>query len=251
MYVSFLKAFNILLFQVALETCATIVGVHRMKGPGSEKASEQRNHGGKKIFDVLTAILLVGYPIIVYGFIKYFGVRATALFLIVLLIPKMFFIHTHDRKNLWFIVAQIMGISITASLALVYKNLFFLQQLPVLISIMLFCSFGFTLFKPPSMIERFARLVQEDLTEKECSHCRLFTFVWIGFFLVHALIIETIILTAGFDTWTLYTGVLGYIFMGFIFTGEYIVRKKRFGRYNDGLLDRCLRPLLSSPRKTQ
>ncbi len=222
----------------------------RMIKPEPKKAAGQKGLNGKRVFDVLTAILLIGYPLMVYGFLKYFSVRAAAVLLMVLLIPKVFFIRIHDRKNLWFIGVQILIISIPALLALVYRNPFYLQQLPVLISFMLFCSFGFTLLKPPSMIERFARLVQNELTEEECNHCRFFTGVWVGFFLVHALIIETIIITAGIEAWTLYTGVLGYLFMGIIFAVEYIVRKKRFGRYNNSLLDRCLRPLITGFRKS-
>ncbi len=190
------------------------------------------------------AILLIGYPIIVYVVIKYFGVRAAALLLIVLLIPRAIRLKIHNRENLLPILVQVVGVLLLASLTLIFKNPLFLQQLPVLISLFLFCSFGYTLFKQPPMIERFARLVQDDLTRDECAHCRVATYIWLGFFLIHAVIIETLTLVASFDAWTVYTGVLGYIIMGIIFSGEYIVRKKRFGRFNDNLLDRFLQPIL-------
>lgn len=199
---------------------------------------------GKKIFSVLMTILLVGYPIIVYVVIKYLGVRAAALLLITLLVPRAIHLKIYNRKDFLLILIQVVCVLLLASLTLVFKNPLFLQQVPALISLFFFCSFSFTLFKPPPMVERFARLVQDDLTRDERSHCRVVTYIWVGFFLIHAVIIEMLTLVASFDAWTVYTGVLGYILMGIIFSGEYIVRKKRFGRFKNNLLDRCLQHIL-------
>ena len=135
-------------------------------------------------------------------------------------------------------LAQLGAIGALAALALVLDDLRFLQQLPVLINGVLLVSFAATLVRPPSMIERYARLVHDDLTTAERRHCRGVTWVWVGFFAANIVLTELLVLHGSLALWTLWSGGLAYAVIGCLFAGEYVVRKLRFGRLGNGPLDR-------------
>lgn len=94
------------------------------------------------------------------------------------------------------------------------------------------------------MIERFARLLDPDLPDEEVLYCERVTQVWIVFFAFNGIVAEVFVLREDVAGWALFTGLIAYIIMGIIFTVEYIVRKLKFRRFDDHLLDRLLKRLL-------
>jgi uncharacterized membrane protein len=86
--------------------------------------------------------------------------------------------------------------------------------------------FAVTLWKPPSMIERFARVLDPDLPESGVRYTRKVTIVWIGFFALNGAIALWTVLQPGWAAWTLYNGFLSYVAAGLLFVGEYFVRQR-------------------------
>jgi len=85
--------------------------------------------------------------------------------------------------------------------------------------------FALTLYKPPSMIERFARLVDPDLPESGVQWTRKVTMVWCVFFICNAGI-ALITVFASMQLWVLYNGFISYLLIGALLVGEFILRKR-------------------------
>jgi uncharacterized membrane protein len=96
---------------------------------------------------------------------------------------------------------------------------------PVFMNAAALAAFGSTLVKPPSMIERLARLHDPDLPESGVRYTRRVTWTWCGFFVVNGSIALWTALAAGWRTWTLYNGVLAYAAMGALLGGEWVIRQ--------------------------
>ncbi len=105
-----------------------------------------------------------------------------------------------------------------------------LKWYPVFVNGSLLVLFGVTLKRPPSMVERLARLREPELPPHAVEYTRKVTMAWCGFFIVNGTI-AALTATVGTDAqWALYNGGIAYGLMG-VFAGvEYLVRlqvKKR------------------------
>ncbi len=131
-----------------------------------------------------------------------------------------------NRVRFWatagILTALIVALLITGSAGVV-------KLYPVLINLFLLGSFAFTLFRPPSMIFRFARLAKRSLRDdpkrREVeAYCRTVTVVWCCFFFCNACISLITAIWASDLVWTLYNGLISYILIGLLFFGEMGVR---------------------------
>jgi uncharacterized membrane protein len=120
----------------------------------------------------------------------------------------------------------------------------YMLALPVLINAGLFSLFFGSLRSPMPLVERFARMQVNDLSDAERSYCRSVTKLWSVFFVFNGATAAVLAARSSLDAWTLYTGLISYILVGLVGAGEYTVRKYRFGRFGDNLLDRLLRAVL-------
>lgn len=115
-----------------------------------------------------------------------------------------------------------------------------LRLVPVWVNVMLLLSFGHTLWRGPSMIERFARLTAGALNSAQVAHCRQWTVVWVGFFVVNAAIALLTALVGTRFLWAAYNAGLVYALMGLLFAGEFLMRRFRFREYSGQPWDRWL-----------
>lgn len=105
---------------------------------------------------------------------------------------------------------------------------------PVLMNVAMLGVFAWSLVKPPSMIERFARLMEPNLPEEGVRYTRKVTWAWCGFFVVNAAVALWTALAASLEIWAFYNGVLAYVLMGLLLGGEFLVRRIVRGREPDG-----------------
>lgn len=99
-----------------------------------------------------------------------------------------------------------------------------LKAYPILICLGLSVLFGHSLLRPPTVIERIARLRQPDLNAAAIAYLRKVTMVWLCFFVVNAAISGVTAIWGSFEAWTLYNGLISYLLIGTIFAGELLVR---------------------------
>jgi len=114
---------------------------------------------------------------------------------------------------------------ICGGLSLILQNHAWLKLYPVGMSLGALLIFALTLYKPPSMIERFARLVEPDLPASGVEWTRKVTIVWCIFFIFNASIALATVF-APTQIWVIYNGFFSYVLMGLLFLGEFILRKR-------------------------
>ena len=119
----------------------------------------------------------------------------------------------------------------TLGLGALLGNGGFAQLVPVVVNTGLLILFASSLRGPITMVESFARRQDPELSPEKVQYCRAVTIVWCGFFVFNIVVTITLALAAAISWWTLYTGLIAYVAMGALFTGEYVVRKARFRDY--------------------
>src|SRR5690606_34759048 len=93
--------------------------------------------------------------------------------------------------------------------------------LPVLVNLGLLANFAASLRGPVSLVERFARLQEPELPPGGPAYCRKVTVAWCGFFVANAVVCAALAVWAPVSWWMLYTGLIGYLLIGVMFTVEY------------------------------
>ena len=81
-----------------------------------------------------------------------------------------------------------------------------LLSYPVMVNTVLLTLFIYSLKKPPTIIERFARLKYHDLSQTEIRYTRLVTICWCYFFLFNGSIALITCFMDNLAWWTLYNG---------------------------------------------
>lgn len=114
---------------------------------------------------------------------------------------------------------------ICGGLSLILKDHAWLKLYPVGMSLGALLIFALTLLKPPSMIERFARLLEPDLPESGVQWTRKVTIVWCIFFSLNASM-ALLTVFASTQLWVIYNGFISYVLMGILLLGEFILRKR-------------------------
>jgi uncharacterized membrane protein len=174
----------------------------------------------------IRALLFVVYPLVVYVALEYVEAKYLGVALFVLLGLRY-------RKNAGRFAAAFDGVGwivlvLTASFvaAVWWSNDEWLLRLyPALLNLIVLGVFAYTLWHPPSMIERFARLEESVLSADAIRYTRRLTLVWCVFFVCNGLVATYTALFATREVWTLYNGFIAYGLMGALFFGEWLVRR--------------------------
>lgn len=96
---------------------------------------------------------------------------------------------------------------------------------PVVMNLAAASVFAISLARPPSLIERFARIRNQALPEEAVDYCRKLTMVWVGWLVVNAIVAAALGAWASLQIWTLWTGVFSYVGSGGLFLGEVAYRR--------------------------
>ena len=186
-----------------------------------EPAHPEKTAGSFK-FTALTAVLLAAYPVLVYlGLRKGVPPRWIALGLIAVL--GLRWGRTLLRKVPAY--ALIGLLAAFAALAWIWGEASVLYY-PVAVNLTLLSMFGLSLWFPPTVIERLARLRHPDIDERGVLYTRRVTQVWCAFFILNAAAAAATALSGNAALWAFYNGFLVYLLMGLLFAGEWLVRRR-------------------------
>lgn len=169
---------------------------------------------------VLPALLTLLYPLLVFFGMAHFEPRVLALLLLALALLRA----VTSKQRIWQVAT--LGAMVLAGLSLSGNQLLPLKLYPVLVNTLLLAVFGASLIKPPSMIERIARLKTPDLPLAAILYTRKVTMVWCVFFAVNGVIALFTALVASDAVWAFYNGGLAYVLMGLLFAGEWLYRQR-------------------------
>lgn len=178
---------------------------------------------------LLSVLALLAYPLLVFLALEYLQPRLIGALFVGLLLWRQ----RAKGAALWqgLAVAQ-KGVALgllTLSLSVtLFNSELLLKLMPVAISAGMLFLFAFSLHRPPSMIERFARLTRPDLPEDGVRYTRNVTWVWCGFFVLNGSVAAWTAQAASRGAWVLYNGLLSYVLMGCLFAGEWLYRRWRY-----------------------
>lgn len=173
-----------------------------------------------KLLTVLVALATLAYPLVIYLALGRIEPRWMALLLVALALARAWV----TRESFW--LAAAAGAAVLGLASLLGNAVLPLKLYPALVSAVLFAVFAASLVRPPSAIERLARLTDPDLPPAAVAYTRKVTQVWCGFFVLNGAIALATALWASHEAWALYNGLLSYALMGALFGGEWLVRQR-------------------------
>lgn len=190
-----------------------------------------------RIVQIVAALALLLYPFAVYFGLSHWDVRAAALVLLILIAPaaiaRLKKYRASEVRALAFVPLVTVGL---LSLSAALDAAGFILVVPVFVNLGLLATFAPTLRWGPPMIERFARLQEPELSDAKVAWCRLWTFIWCGFFVLNGAVAAALAAFAPLGWWTLYNGLIAYGLICLLFAIEFLLRHWRFGRRpDDGL----------------
>jgi uncharacterized membrane protein len=171
---------------------------------------------------VAFAAVSILYPLIAAVTVRYFGPGWVLLGLFALLAVRSLLGLT--RKVPGGLTYGLLFVAAALAVIALYDRQLSVRLYPAFMNAAMLLAFAQTLRRPPSMIERFARLLEPNLPESGVRYTRVVTWIWVGFFLINGTIAAFTAILADWPTWTLYNGVIAYAAMGALFAGELIVR---------------------------
>jgi uncharacterized membrane protein len=121
-------------------------------------------------------------------------------------------------------IGWLVGTLILSLIALWGNHFLPLKLYPALVNAAMLSVFTYSLFVPPSIVERFARRRDPDLPPQSVTYARHVTQVWCVFFALNGTVALVTALWASAATWSLYNGFVAYLLMGLLFAGEYGMR---------------------------
>ncbi len=187
---------------------------------------------------VVGAAAMIAYPVVVYFGLTSFQPRMAALILLAIFAPlallRLRHLDARAVSGVAWVPVLTAGLLV---LSAVLDHAGAALVVPVAVNLTLLAVFGATLRGPTPMIERFARLQEADLVGPELAWCRLWTWIWCGFFCLNATVALVLALIAPLTWWAAYNGIIAYVLMGALFAVEFVVRKRRFGGSGRGWLD--------------
>lgn len=153
---------------------------------------------------------------LVYGLLALLFGRAVAPFILLPKTPKK-----PLQKNTFLLT---LGVAVILVILSFFQGDIAALYYPVVMSLAMGSAFILSLFFPPSLIERLARLQDPALPPTAIAYTQKVTKVWIGFCLFNAAASYGTILSDSLELWTLYNGVISYGLMGFLLGGEFLFR---------------------------
>ncbi|GLO61994.1 hypothetical protein MACH09_25020 [Vibrio sp. MACH09] len=180
----------------------------------------------RQLLTLLSAIVLIGYPFAIYFGIDKFGLEIVGGFLIAAFVIRIITGSKAQLKELkqlaW--VSGSVGIML-ALLGAWFKQNSWLTFYPVAVNLCMLCVFAYSLNQPKTIIERLARLQEPDLPQSGIDYTRKVTIVWCLFFVINGSI-ALYTCFQSMEIWTLYNGLVSYLFAGSLFAIEWLVRQK-------------------------
>lgn len=176
----------------------------------------------KRFASFILTVLTIVYPLIAVVMLRH----VSAIWLVVVLIGALGLRLWLGGKSapLSMIIASIgaiVGISVTA----IFDQNLSVRLYPVFMSGAMLVAFTVSLFHPPTIIERFARMAEPDLPDHAVKYTYKVTIVWCIFIAANLIVSMWTVLYASMQVWAIYNGLVSYILMAALFLGELIYRK--------------------------
>lgn len=190
--------------------------------------------GGLQVF------FYAAYPVLIYAAHTRLPTRSVGVLVLALLLATML-LRTRSRAvDVWQIARPHLPLFALIAAAIALDERLLLLLLPVVVSSYLCATFAWSLRRGPPMIERFARLMEDDLPDFTAPYCRRVTALWSVFLALNALVVAGLAAAAPLSWWAAYTGPGFYVLLAALLGAEFSFRKWWFRYYGEGPIDRIL-----------
>lgn len=174
-----------------------------------------------RLFKAVVLALSIAYPFLIYwGLQHYQAARLLPLLLILLVLRWVAGSRASERILLVAIVVTL------AIIAFAWDHQLGLKFYPVMVNLGFLILFAGSLMSPPCFVERLARIRQPNLSPAAVAYTLKVTWMWSIFFLVNGCIAAITALWTSNEMWALYNGLIAYLMVGILFSGEWIVRHR-------------------------
>lgn len=172
-------------------------------------------------------LVVASYPITVYLGLRYGHGRVVIALLAALTLASLAYRLRSRQRDATVLLPPLL-VMLLLVVSWVWGDNTLLLALPVVVNVVLLVAFGRTLMLKTSMVERYARLIEPNLSDDRRAHCRQITWVWVCFFAANATVTAAVAGFGSVELWALHTGILSYVAMGVLFAGEWWLRERRF-----------------------
>lgn len=179
----------------------------------------------RRILSGVLWVITIGYPFLVWYFLDSVPPRSLALIFAVLFLLRLLRRSPKAMASGVWLPMALACIAFLLAAALINQAAWLLAY-PVFVSLLFFTVFFYSLFYPPTIVERIARFEDPDLPPKGVAYTRKVTQVWSMFFLGNALVSLATVWYGDHGLWSLYNGCVFYVLMGLLMAGEMAVRRK-------------------------
>ncbi|PIE45706.1 MAG: hypothetical protein CSA44_01790 [Gammaproteobacteria bacterium] len=185
----------------------------------------------QKIFSIFSTTLSIAYPFIVWLiFTRPDMAKAFAWVLLttgVIRLALAHYLSTEKPAIIPLVLSYVLSISmiLIGGWVIKFGTAIAFQIYPLLINIGLFTIFSYSLRSEQSIIERFALLYEKNITTTKRAYMRNITRIWCLFFVINFFISAFTWLAMSTTAWAIYNGIVSYVLIGVLLTGEYLYRR--------------------------
>lgn len=174
----------------------------------------------QRLASIALVLVTAAYPLLVYLGLGYFEPRWFAVLLVAMGLIRLI---ANPSLATWGLVAAVLLLATVTWLSNAWLPL---KLYPVAVNLLLAALFGFSLFYPPTVVERIARLREPNLSVEGVAYTRSVTKVWLAFFIVNGALALATSLWASDALWMLYNGLIAYCLIGILGGAEWLVRRR-------------------------
>lgn len=175
---------------------------------------------------ILTGLLLLAWP-----FVIVFGLAYNSLHWLLPLVALLLMLRLRQARResspMRFVMqgVALVGIVLCVTSA-VMKTHQLLLFYPVVVNLLMLAVFGGSLWTAMPLVERLARIHMPKLPPHGVRYTRVVTQIWCLFFIINGSISLLTVLQGDIRIWTAWNGMLSYLLMGALMTGEWLVRRR-------------------------
>ena len=177
------------------------------------------------LLDATIGLLTIVYPLIVYLTLGHLSPGVLALILLAVYGAR-FIAQRRKAANSPLAAWLFFALASFAVIVFATGSGATLLYYPVVVNAMLFAVFGYSLWHPPTVIERIARIREPDLPPSGIEYTRRVTIAWLVFFVLNGSIALATAVAGDLSQWSLYNGLIAYLLMGAMFAGEFVIRRR-------------------------
>jgi uncharacterized membrane protein len=178
--------------------------------------------GKSRLIGLLSAIFTLGFPAFIFFAHDAVSPSVIALVGVALLLARL---ATVSRDAEPVISYGLIGGIVLLAIAAATGDRTAMLMYPTLVNASLMALFALTLWRPPSLAERLARMRGMEVSPEGVVYTRRVTALWALFFFFNGSIAGALAIWGDIAAWAFYTGVMGYVMAGALMAAELVFRR--------------------------